>query len=219
MSDLWERLPRRITPPAYFVGLDLGKMADYTAIAGIRRTVVLDQDGKEETTATGKKVYDLLCNHLDRFPLGTSYPTVVRNVKELMSRPALGPDPMLCVDSGGVGQAVVDLFRDAQLGCQLTAIQITGGSSVTASGDSWNIAKCELMGSVQAALSSGRLKFAKGLDYADIAKKEFFDYRVRVTAAAHETFNAREGAHDDVVLAVAMAVHMATYGYYSCSAW
>jgi hypothetical protein len=32
------------------------------------------------------------------------------------------------------------------------------------------------------------------------------DYRIRVTPALHETFNAREGRNDDLVLSVAIAV-------------
>lgn len=36
--------------------------------------------------------------------------------------------------------------------------------------------------------------------------RELQDFRVRFTEAGNATFNAREGAHDDLVLALALAV-------------
>jgi hypothetical protein len=40
----------------------------------------------------------------------------------------------------------------------------------------------------------------------DTLVRELEDYRVKITPAADETFNAREGAHDDLSLALALAV-------------
>lgn len=36
---------------------------------------------------------------------------------------------------------------------------------------------------------------------------ELVDFRVRYTAVGNATFGAREGAHDDLILAVALAVY------------
>ena len=38
---------------------------------------------------------------------------------------------------------------------------------------------------------------------------ELLDYRIQYTAAGHLTFNAREGRHDDLVLALAIACYRA----------
>jgi hypothetical protein len=48
-----------------------------------------------------------------------------------------------------------------------------------------------------------------GLDHADTLKQELLDFRVHVTKAAHETYAAREGKHDDLVLALAMPAWVA----------
>src|SRR5262249_55869194 len=64
----------------------------------------------------------------------------------------------------------------------------------------------ELVAAVRAALESRTLKVANGVQHADVLKRELLDFRVRVTAAANETFSAREGTHDDLVLAVALPV-------------
>jgi hypothetical protein len=72
-----------------------------------------------------------------------------------------------------------------------------------------NVAKIELVGSIRAALESQRIKVPPELEHADTLKRELADFRVNVTEAGHETFNAREGAHDDLVLAVSLPVWLA----------
>jgi hypothetical protein len=47
------------------------------------------------------------------------------------------------------------------------------------------------------------LKFAQALPETAILCRELENYRMRITASLVETFNAREGAHDDLVLALA----------------
>ena len=55
--------------------------------------------------------------------------------------------------------------------------------------------------------------------------RELQDFRVEFTAAGHLTFNARTGKHDDLVLALAIAVWrahgggMAQYGYFEWMRW
>jgi hypothetical protein len=71
---------------------------------------------------------------------------------------------------------------------------------------SWHVSKVELVSAIRAALESGRLKVPARLEHADTLKRELADFRVKVTPAANETFSAREGAHDDLVLAVSMPV-------------
>ncbi len=48
----------------FILGLDLGQAQDYTALG------ILERDGSSK----GDREYQL--RHLDRFPLGTSYPAI-----------------------------------------------------------------------------------------------------------------------------------------------
>jgi hypothetical protein len=59
---------------------------------------------------------------------------------------------------------------------------------------------------VQALLHTGQLKVAAGLVDAPALLKELKDFRVTFTTAGHAIFNARQGAHDDLALALALAV-------------
>lgn len=66
--------------------------------------------------------------------------------------------------------------------------------------------KGELVSKLQALLHSGDLRIAASLPDAAVLARELQDFRVRFTDAGNATFNAREGAHDDLVLALALAV-------------
>jgi hypothetical protein len=68
------------------------------------------------------------------------------------------------------------------------------------------VPKKDLVGALQILLQAGRLKIAKSLPAAAILVKELENFRVKITVAANESFEAwRDGDHDDLVLAVALS--------------
>ncbi|MGI8496714.1 MAG: hypothetical protein ACR2OG_03900 [Gemmatimonadaceae bacterium] len=112
--------------------------------------------------------------------------------------------PTLVVDATGVGRAVLELLR--QRGLKPVAITITGGDEVT-HGDTLRVPKRELVGSLQVALQTERLRIAAELALRPVLVAELRDFRLRVNPlTAHDSWNAREGAHGDIVLAVAVAL-------------
>jgi hypothetical protein len=59
---------------------------------------------------------------------------------------------------------------------------------------------------LQVLFQAGRLRVAEGLPEARTLINELINFRVKITANAHDTYEAwREGTHDDLVLAVALA--------------
>jgi hypothetical protein len=54
------------------------------------------------------------------------------------------------------------------------------------------------------------LRFAKDLKEAPVLETELKEFRRRVSEAGRSTYAAREGQHDDLVLAVAIALWRAT---------
>ena len=101
----------------FYVGLDLGQRHDPTAIAIVER---LELAQAWQATAFP----DLRVRHLERVALGTPYPAVVARVREIVRK--IGAC-VLVVDGTGVGAPVVDMLRAAGLGCEITAVTITGG--------------------------------------------------------------------------------------------
>lgn len=202
--------------PDFLVGLDLGQASDPTALAVLKRSLAVDERGLPLRDHRGELLYRLSCVHLERYVLGTPYPAIVAAVASLMARAPLSQvRPYLAIDATGVGRAVVDLFLNEPMPARLVPVTITAGDTVRR--DRWNrsaaigywVPKTELVSAVQAGLQSSRLKIVPRLPLADTLRKELADFRVTVTKSAHESFNAREGAHDDLVLSVAMAAWLA----------
>ncbi len=82
----------------------------------------------------------------------------------------------------------------------------TGGREVSGNRAGWSVPKGELVSKLQALLHSGGLRIAASFPDAAVLARELRDFRVRFTGSGNATFNTREGAHDDLVLALALAV-------------
>jgi hypothetical protein len=186
--------------PSYIVGLDLGQTADFTALAVLERPTALRKGDSV--------VYAM--RHLRRFALGTPYTEIVPAVAKLVDAPPLTGHVSLVVDQTGVGRAVVDMFRRSAQ-CQVVPVTITCGQQVTETEDRcWHVPKKELVTSLQLLLQSRRLQIARTLPEAATLVRELENFRVKITLAANETFGAwREGQHDDLVLAAALAAWQA----------
>jgi hypothetical protein len=185
----------------FYVGLDLGQANDYTAI------VVAEKIPPE-----GSDDYELHVRWLERFR-DVLYPDVAAHVKRLMEAPQLRGEAALAIDSTGVGIAVCDLLR--RRGLTFDSVKITGGDTEIQSGyDSYRVPKRDLVGNLQVLLQSGRLKIARSLEHADTLRAELLNFRVKINVAtAHDSYEAwREGDHDDLVLAAALAAWRAQKG-------
>ena len=145
--------------------------------------------------------------HLERLPLGTTYPAIVAHVGRLLTK--LAGHPELVIDFTGVGRPVFDMF--VYSGIYPTGVVITGGMTETRDGRTCSVPKLNLVSRLQALLHEARLKIQRELDEAETLVRELQDFRVEFTAAGHLTFNARSGKHDDLVLALAIAAWRA-YG-------
>jgi hypothetical protein len=150
----------------------------------------------------------LMVRHLERLPLGMPYPDQVNYVLDLVHRPPL-LEPHTFIDYTGVGHPVFDLFDQARLP-RLNGVTITGGNEIHKGNRIYSVPKQILMSKLQAQLHIGSLKIAAGIRDAPTLLREMQDFRVTFTSAGNAVFNARQGSHDDLVLAVAMAVFGAT---------
>jgi hypothetical protein len=197
--------PIPVHHPDLIVGLDLGQANDSTGLVQLERS----KDDRPR--------YDVQA--IQRLELGMPYPAVVAHTYRVIEALAdMGPRPSslhLVVDYTGVGRPIADMLLEAgfhRLGCQLTLITITGGDSVTR-GDRRNeyrVPKRDLASSIQVLLQDKRLRFAAGLPMVQELKKELTGFRVKIKlTTGHDSYGAgedwRSAAHDDLVLALAMA--------------
>lgn len=185
----------------YYVGVDLGQAADPTALAIVERATT--HPGTLDNFREIRRQYAV--RHLERFPLGMSYVDQAARVASILGRAPLSrQNTRLVVDATGVGRPVVDLFRRA--GLSPIAVTITAGDGETQTPDGWRVSKLLLVSRLQAMLHAGELRIAKALPEAQALVKELQDFRVSYTETGYASFGARVGAHDDLVLALAIAV-------------
>src|SRR5205823_11049941 len=112
----------------------------------------------------------------------------------------------LLLDATGVGGPVVEMFQRA--GMKPIAVLITHGTTATCvNAYRWHVPKRELVSALQLPLQAGRLKVSARLPEAATLQREMLNFRVRITAAANDTYAAwREGEHADTVIAGALEV-------------
>jgi hypothetical protein len=188
----------------FFVGLDLGQSRDFTALAVVDWTETAGQ--WDAANWTHEKVIVQRLRHLERMPLGTPYPEVVERVTEVMESLAESGRCELIVDATGVGRPVVDMLRRESLDCEIRPVMVTGGQSESLDDGYYKVPKRDLIIGLQVLLQTGVMKIADGLQYGPALMKEMADMRVKVTTSGNEQYGAwREGTHDDLVFAVALA--------------
>jgi hypothetical protein len=182
----------------FYVGLDLGKRRDYSAIVVVER--------REAYAGTiHARFVGLWVRHVERLPLGTPYPRVVERVREIVNSYEIRYSRSLIVDATGVGAAVVDQLKQAGLGCEITPVTITGGERAHSHAGGWNIPKQDLMAVVQVLLQSGELKIAKEMKGARMLKRELMDVQARMHGGTLRLGAEGAGQHDDLVIALALA--------------
>jgi hypothetical protein len=189
----------------FFIGLDLGQAQDPTALAVLERPRDNSREFDENNEAFLPNTY--LLRHLQRWPLGTAYTTIVADLGNMVGCKPLRGKGVLGVDATGVGRPVVELLRSPPLPVRLAPITIIGGHATTILADgSVHLPKKELVSTLQVLLQSRRLRIAKSLPDAEVLVREMQNFKVKITTATNEVFEAwREGDHDDLVLAVAIA--------------
>jgi hypothetical protein len=199
----------------YIIGLDLGQMSDFAAFA------LLKMSGTGR--ARDKPEFDV--TYLHRWALGTPYPKIVEGVARVLDAPpfcherTVAPYHLrnvrtpttLAVDATGVGRPVVDTFSERNLRARLLPVTITGGHKAHSEDGGYLVPKRILVSTLQVALQNRRLRIASQLPEAATLQKELQNFQLTFSEAANDTYEGRKGAHDDLVLAVALALWAGTY--------
>lgn len=196
----------------FFAGIDVGQVNDWTAISIIERVEAVPQLIGMHPPLVAELIEEarsipvqLDLRHLERIPLGTFYPQQVAMVQQLLRHPRI-EDVKSFLDMTGCGRPVFDMFKLAGLP-SLSGVMITG-----AQGDpkqmpyGWNVGKAELVNRVQVEMQTGRLRIGRKVEHVEKLVRELKEFRAKPSPSGHMTFNAREGQHDDLVLALALAV-------------
>lgn len=197
---------------AYTVGIDIGQTRDPTAIAVIE---LRERQAGQRVEAVH------ITRHLERLPLGISYPAIAERLAEIVANAqqrawqqrfdehglADAPDYgfAVSIDATGVGQPVVDVL--AETGLAIHPVYFTHGDRRTVEGGRITLGKAWLVSRLQALFQTRRILLPADHPEADAMLRELLDYEIRVSAQANDTYGAfRTGAHDDLVTALGLAV-------------
>ena len=220
-GEAWTRITHEASE-CFVVGVDLGCMGDPTAICvlhhsrtPINKWKVTKRANADCYNVTEQEVAVLSAVvHLERVPLGTEYPVVAEHVAALLQRDPLDrvePSPDLVCDATGVGLPVVQILEAK--GLKPLKVTITsGGEQTRLANRHFHVAKSLLISHLDAAIHTGELRFAEKLLEAPAMKDELANFNRHVGSAGRATYAARTGQHDDLVLAVALAVWRARGG-------
>jgi hypothetical protein len=182
-----------------FAGLSLGQAQEFTALAVLERTMAWQP-------ATRREEGRYAARHLERFPPGTAYAEVCARLARLFAEPSLAGGTLV-VDQTGVGRPVLDLVRGSGIDAQVRPVTVTAGHrAVRDEVGGWLVPKAELISTLQIVLQGKRLRLPPALPDAAVLVRELMQYRVRLAPAGDGDVGAlREGPHDDLVLAAAIA--------------
>jgi hypothetical protein len=204
------------------MGVDPGQVRDPCANCVIEHcTGVIDHGSDYErhtnqTAALGlqKKAERWRVVHVERLKLGTRYGDITRHVASMLADPKLQRDPSknrsaceLVLDFGGIGRGVAEDLIDA--GIDPICVNLTGGLETNwKRRHLYSVPKEEAVILLDARIHHDRfpLTFSKHLTEADALKQEIADFVRSATGAGRMRYEARQGKHDDMVMALAIAV-------------
>jgi hypothetical protein len=177
--------------PYYTIGLDPGKEHDPTALA------VIEFDHSTD---------DLRLRGLHRFRLGTPYTDLPGLLEHRLSSPPLAGRVRLAIDATGLGAPIVDQFRQQLPALDLYAITITAGRNTSGNYRNPHVPKQDLIGGTIVALEQGYLRIAANMRETPTLTDELLTYQQTRTEHDNDTYGAETGHHDDLVLALSLAL-------------
>ena len=176
------------------MGVDLGQRRDYSAI-------VVDHRGDDDTHRL---------RHIERPRLGTPYPKIIKRVIQIRERleKRTGYTPSIFLDATGVGRPVVDEFQ--RKGITVNPVTITAGESITEERvdglTEIHVGKLALISRLDVLLSAGRIEWDGSTKGGKLLTSELHRFQVKVSQSGTLQLEAERAAHDDLVIALALAV-------------
>ncbi len=183
------------SPRQFFIGVDLGKLRDYTAIVTLERYSY--KAGWDAVWLHDVYEWKNVIRLAERLRLGTSYPAAVSRIRELTLHAAALGEVTLIVDRTGVGEPVVDALRLANLPCSIVPVTITSGENATRTRSGWNVPKRELIVCLQMMFARSELTLPADLPLRKQLAAELSTLTRQLKASG--------SGHDDLVIALALS--------------
>jgi hypothetical protein len=187
----------------FLIGLSVGQGLQPTGVAVLERLM-------PEPPRAGRRY---ACRYLRRWlPPATAYPTLVSSLKAMLSDTPL-KDSTLVVEAGPGIKAVAAFLRKHRLPARIQPVEVKVGAEDGYFEGTWRVAKAVVIETTRQVLQEDRLVFDDRMPpevmattpSAQTIYHALSAYPYNKTPAANEAFASREGAEDDLILAVAVA--------------
>jgi hypothetical protein len=195
--------------PTWHLGLDLGQRRDFTALATL--TCEWTVEGRDPVTWEWNRIPRLILRDLERFPLGTNYLFYAEALEErikhidAVTQAYTRRDAVLIVDASGPGGPVVEELRRANLGIEIKPVIITRGQEPGATAGGWStVPRKVLLTNLILLLDHKKLVTHSRLEDWPVLLEEMLDLNASTTQPN------KTSAHDDMVMALAIAAWQAT---------
>jgi hypothetical protein len=203
-------MKRRFVITDYFIGLDLGRDRDYSAVVilALRQEEHGSYDHQRLVQPT-RRILEVI--GLKRIARGTEYVKVVGYVRRLISRlharAGWGAAPVrvhLIMDSAGPGQVALELVRAQRMDINfIPAILTAGHEHGRSPSGKTTVPRREIIATLRYLLEVELFRLHREHPHAEILRKEVAAVRP----------DGGQYAHDDLVIAAALAVWYATRAY------
>ncbi len=188
----------------YFLGLDLGKRVDRSALAVLE----LQWEGNGFDYAWHVPIRHPIVRLIraDRFPLGLPYsqiPGILSSVLHKLERMPVLPGNAgkafqkdLAVDAANAGSFLLEILQQQSLPATLVPVSITGGERENRiQGGVWSVPRPILFSNLRILFEAGNLRIAHDLP----------GYRTLIEELLTAKASGPQREHDDVAIAVALA--------------
>jgi hypothetical protein len=143
---------------------------------------------------------------VERVPLGTHYTSVVERIAVVAEAAQGWGHTTIVLDSTGVGRPIVDMLK-RRTSISLHAVTFTSGEhEVQPAYNTHRVPKVDLVTSLETVLQSRRLEVVPDCPLQPELAAELSAFDFALSARGHATFDAQSGSHDDLVMALCLAV-------------
>lgn len=185
----------------YYLGLDLGRKQDHSAL------IVLERCQRAINTryidATTKWEERLSVRFAKQWKLGTPYGDVAKEVGNIYRKIEPLGKPVLVVDQTGVGDAVYEMIKDQLRGANLEGVVIN------------QELKRDMYAAMETNLEQGKLQIAFDCLAVKELKQELLTVEIRRVGYGYKFGAFEKDAHDDLVMALALACWRERIGHSS----
>jgi hypothetical protein len=146
--------------------------------------------------------------HLERVPLGTPLTAQIGRLISIKNQ--LPRSARLIIDATGVGRALYGMAIEAHLS-PIGAV-IHGGFEVHTNprDNIISVPKQRLVSELYKRLELGDISAPRNLEFWQAFRREMMNFRSEMTRRGSESWNSRSGEHDDLVMALCLALFQLT---------